>query len=89
MNKKIHDVQVIQTDSEALYLQVDGAYLQIKWKDCSQQLSQASAVEREIIEVAPSGYGLHWPLLDEDLAIDPLLSRAHKATLPLSEPAIR
>jgi hypothetical protein len=23
--------------------------------------------------MSPSGYGIHWPLLDEDLAIGPLL----------------
>jgi hypothetical protein len=28
------------------------------------------------MEVSPSGYGLHWPLIDEDLAITPLLKKA-------------
>jgi len=32
--------------------------------------------QRKRIDVAPSGYGIHWPELDEDLAITPLLKRA-------------
>jgi hypothetical protein len=27
--------------------------------------------------VSPSGYGVHWPLLDEDIAIDGLLGIVH------------
>mgnify|MGYP006293266545 CR=1 FL=1 len=30
-------------------------------------------VARETIEVSPAGYGLHWPLVDEDLSIDGIL----------------
>ena len=27
-------------------------------------------------ELSPSGYGIHWPLIDEDLAVGPLLRTA-------------
>ncbi len=73
MNRKFYEVEVIQAGDDALYLRVDGQVVQIAWIDCSASLADASAIEREIIEVAPSGYGLHWPLLDEDLALAPLL----------------
>lgn len=78
MNSKFHDVEIMRTDRHALYLQVDGKHFQIPWGACSADLAEVSAVERDIIEVAPSGYGLHWPLLDEDLAIGPLLAHAHE-----------
>lgn len=76
MNRKFHAVELIGTDQDALSLRVDGQVIRIAWTNCSAQLAEASAIEREIIEIAPSGYGLHWPLLDEDLALEPLLAHA-------------
>ena len=46
--------------------------------DCSPRLAQASCLERRRIEVSPSGYGLRWPLLDEDVAIEPLIARVEE-----------
>ncbi len=71
-----HDVLVEQIDDQFLYLAVDGQRYQIAWQACSPRLAQASQSERGFIDIAPSGYGMHWPLLDEDLAIDPLLKHA-------------
>jgi hypothetical protein len=31
------------------------------------------SIARDTIEVSPAGYGLHWPLVDEDLSIDGIL----------------
>jgi hypothetical protein len=39
-------------------------------------LARASWLERSRAERSPSGYGIHWPLLDEDLAVGPLLKTA-------------
>jgi hypothetical protein len=33
---------------------------------------------RAAYEVSPSGYGIHWPLVDEDLSIDGLLGIKHR-----------
>jgi hypothetical protein len=41
-------------------------------------------LEREYVEVSPSGYGLHWPLIDEDLAVTPLLKQAQELTAELA-----
>jgi hypothetical protein len=78
MNKKIHDVEIVKIDNVYLYLNIDGQSYRIRWVDCSPKLIEAIQVEREYIEVSPSGYGLHWPLIDEDLAITPLLEYAEK-----------
>ncbi len=87
MNRKFHDIEIIQTDQDALSLRVDGQLIRIAWTNCSVPLAEASAIERQIIEIAPSGYGLHWPLLDEDLAIEPLL--AHAQIIEVSGLAVR
>ena len=81
MNSKIHDVTLVKAEDEALLLVVAGQAYRIAWTDCSSRLAQADKTERALIEVSPSGYGLHWPLIDEDLAITPLLENAEPVLL--------
>ncbi len=67
-----------------LYLNVDKQPYRIRWVDCSPKLTKANQTEREYVEVSPSGYGLHWPLIDEDLAVTPLLKQAKELTAELA-----
>jgi hypothetical protein len=76
MNKKVHDVRSVQTDDTYFYLTVDRQAYRIRWADCSPRLMQATQSQRENLEISPSGYGIHWPEIDEDLAITPLLQHA-------------
>jgi hypothetical protein len=46
---------------------------EIRWELCSEKLSQATSLERSRLILSPSGSTVRWPLLDEDLAIGPLL----------------
>jgi hypothetical protein len=75
MNQR-HFVTLTGTDVEFLYLTVGGQHFRQRWSDCSARLAQATNEQRAFIEVSPSGYGLHWPLINEDLAIGPLLDHA-------------
>ncbi|MGA1874120.1 MAG: DUF2442 domain-containing protein [bacterium] len=47
----------------------------------SPALKGASERERNTFEISPSGYGIHWPLIDEDISIDGLLGIAHNPKL--------
>ena len=80
MNVKFHDIASVSADPTYFYLSVDGQAYRIRWIDCSPRLAWATISQREHLEVSPSGYGLHWPEIDEDLAIDPLLTRAGRIT---------
>jgi hypothetical protein len=42
--------------------------------DISKRLAEASIEEREKYEISPAGYGIHWPLIDEDLSVDGLIA---------------
>jgi hypothetical protein len=86
MDKKIHDVKLLKTDDTYLYLMVDGQTYRIRWVDCSPKLATTTQLEREHLEISPSGYGLHWPLIDEDLAITPLLEQAAELINAIAEP---
>ena len=76
--KKFHEVRELKADQTYFYLNVDGQSYRIRWTDCSPALAQAVHKQRLIVEISPSGYGLHWPLIDEDLAITPLLQQAEQ-----------
>jgi len=74
---KIHDVQEVKFKETQMFLKVDGKEYVFQISDISRKLSNASTFERENFETSPSGYGLHWPLIDEDLSIDGLIGIVH------------
>jgi len=65
--------KAIETTADALILIVESGPVSIPWERCSERLARASPMERNRAELSPSGYGIHWPLIDEDLAVGPLL----------------
>lgn len=65
--------KAIETTPEALIVKTETGSVSIPWAKCSERLAHASFLERSRAELSPSGYGIHWPLLDEDLAVGPLL----------------
>lgn len=75
--KKHHDIQNLCFDKECMTLTVDGEGKTFTLKDISSLLEQASEVERNTYEISPSGYGIHWPMIDLDIAIDGLLGIVH------------
>jgi len=78
---KVHQVGSIRTSATYLYLTVDGQSYRVRWADCSPRLAKATMAQRKRFEISPSGYGIHWPEIDEDLAVTLLLQRA-KALVP-------
>lgn len=65
--------KAIETTADALVLILEDKSVSIPWEKCSERLARASVTERGRAVLSPSGYGIHWPLIDEDLAIGPLL----------------
>jgi hypothetical protein len=55
---------------------VDGARFQIPWEQCSTRLANATPAERSRMALSSSGTDIHWPLIDEDLAISALVTNA-------------
>lgn len=71
--KKYHNVKNIRFDKQYLLLTVDGKAFKIDLRHVSRKLANADDVSRTNMEISPSGYGIHWPTLDEDLSIDGLI----------------
>jgi hypothetical protein len=63
----------LETTPEALILVLANRRVSIPWEKCSTKLARATPTERNHAELSPGGYGIHWPLLDEDLSVSGLL----------------
>jgi hypothetical protein len=68
----------IETSDEGLTLVLADREVCIPWSQCSPVLARAMADQRQRAELSPGGYGIHWPLLDEDLSVDGLLRAAEE-----------
>ena len=75
--KKYHEVSDIHITDEILQIKIDGKYYEFKLSAISEKLANASDIERKKYEISPSGYGIHWSLIDEDLSIDGFLGIKH------------
>jgi len=73
--KKYHEINAIQFNEETLKIKIDGQSYEFKLSALSEKLANASDIEKNEYEISPSGYGIHWPLIDEDLSIDGLLGK--------------
>jgi hypothetical protein len=76
--KKYHQVESVHIEKGILTLIVDGKRVQRELKDVSPLLASAKEEEQVEFEMSPSGYGIHWPLIDEDISIDGLLGITHQ-----------
>jgi len=83
-----HDIEKVLFKDDTMILKVDGKEYSFALKDISQRLAKASPSERTAYEISPSGYGIHWPLIDEDLSIDGLLGVKHRPGSPSAKMAV-
>ena len=77
MNKH-HQVTGLYFEGDSMILTIDGQKKSFKISEISPALQNATEQEKNLFEISPSGYGIHWPLLDEDLSIDGLLGVIHR-----------
>lgn len=73
---KFYNVQSIEFNQEWMTLTLDIATYQIPIKQISKRLYMATDTERNFYRISPSGYGIHWPAIDEDLSIKGLINLA-------------
>ena len=70
----------IETTKDELVIRLVDREVRIPWERCSPILAAATTDERLLVQLSPGGYGIHWPMLDEDLSIGGLV----KARWPLT-----
>ena len=73
-----HKINSAKLEGEYLILDVDGQEQKWNINQISVILSNASESDRDNFKISPSGYGIHWPNLDEDLSLRGLLNLKNK-----------
>ncbi len=68
-----HSIDKISFESNFLCIQIDGKLIKLPLPSISKKLEGATDLERSFYKISPSGYGIHWPLIDEDLSIDAII----------------
>lgn len=81
---KQHEVESVDFDGDWMVLAVDAQVYRLPLSQVSDRLAKASEIDRRIYRIAPSGYGIHWLTLDEDLSIQGLLKLAEMLSQPAS-----
>ena len=80
----------IETDIRIAAARIEGELLAVDLADGRSisaplawfpRLFNASEAERQAFEISGGGYGLHWPLLDEDISTEGLLRGAKSPEL--------
>jgi hypothetical protein len=82
---RVHEVGNISFAGKKMLLVVDGRNYDIDISRLSAKLASASEKQKSHFVLSPSGYGIHWPEIDEDLSIDGLIGVHHKC--PVSKSA--
>lgn len=68
-----HKIESIRFDQNFIYLNIDGNDFKVALESLSLKLKSADEYQRMFYKISPSGYGIHWPLIDEDLSIEGIL----------------
>ncbi len=67
------DIADVRFEGDSLVLTIDGKERRFLLDEISPLLQKASSQQGNVLEISPSGYVTHWPLVNEDVSIDGLL----------------
>ena len=76
--EKAYNITNISFVSDFMVITINNQTIKLKLTDISEKLAKASEKERNDFKISPSGYGIHWQLLDEDLSINGMLNSSRK-----------
>jgi hypothetical protein len=68
-----HVIQDISFHQDVMSLKIDGKPITVVLDKISSKLKSADSMQRSFYKISPSGYGIHWPLIDEDLSVEAIL----------------
>jgi len=71
--KSILSIEQVRLFSSWLIVTANGSEYRFKVRDISPRLALASEEDLNDFEVTPSGYGIHWKKIDEDISLTALL----------------
>ena len=85
MSTEFYNIQELEFRVNRMFITIDSQQYIFNLTDISKRLTNASEIERKRFEISPSGYGIHWPLIDEDLSVPGLLKIAASLSKRIEE----
>jgi Protein of unknown function (DUF2442) len=76
--EKAYNISNLSFVSDFMIITINNQTIKLKLTDISEKLAKASEKERNDFKISPSGYGIHWQSLDEDLSINGMLKSSKK-----------
>jgi hypothetical protein len=73
MNTKYHIVKNISFEGSFMKINIDNRNYSIDLREHSKKLAGSNLQIKNNYKVSPSGYGIHWEDIDEDLSFDGIL----------------
>jgi hypothetical protein len=73
-------IEQIYFQGDSICMKLDDKVYCVPLHLLSTKLASATDTERSVFFLSPSGYGIHWPVIDEDLSIEGIIRVA--GTLP-------
>jgi hypothetical protein len=70
---KLQNIHSIKFINDQMIIEIDDHKYIIDLNQVSNRLLNATEEQRNNFEISPANYGIHWPLIDEDLAINNLI----------------
>jgi hypothetical protein len=68
MKSNQKNIREIRFEGDMIIIQGEKKSIKTAIADISKKLMHASLTERNTYQISPSGLGVHWPLIDEDLS---------------------
>jgi hypothetical protein len=65
-------------ENDFIIIKVDELILKYKISEISERLDNATDEEKSNYTISPSGYGIHWQKIDEDISIHALIGQKIK-----------
>ena len=73
--EKMPNIQSVTFKQNSMILLINGIEHCFELDKVSSKLLNATSIQRNEYEISPANYGIHWPLIDEDLSINKLLEK--------------
>jgi hypothetical protein len=73
-HSRVYNIKNVHFENNILKINIDGKDYSFDISSISERLTKATIQEKNFYQISPSGYGIHWPAIDEDLSIEGLLS---------------
>jgi hypothetical protein len=79
--EKVYNISEVRFDKNHLILIINNQTIKLELARISEKLYRATDRQKNDYKISPSGYGIHWRQLDEDLSINGLLKVDNSTSL--------